>query len=183
MITRETKEMFVKSGSAEIAKYGSVGILRLDGVPDMLLQATKDRLRSKAKFISGRKSLLKMILKSDSRTAKLADMIDGTCAILLTNEDPFELFQEFKAGTIKLPAKPNQKAPYDISIEPGETTLQPGQAVTELKQAGIDVQIQKGKVVIGKGKVIVKAGDTISNAVSKALHTLDIKPIEAAILP
>ena len=183
MITKQQKEKFVQDASAELKKYKSVGILGLDKVPDMLLQETKNRLRGKARFIAGRKNLLKKVLESDSNSSKLIDMLDGTCAILLTNEDPFELFSEFKAGSIMLPAKPKQKSPSDINIEPGETTLQPGQAVTELKQAGIDVQIQKGKVVIGKGKTIVKAGETISNAVSKALHTLNIKPIEASILP
>jgi large subunit ribosomal protein L10 len=125
---------------------------------------------------------LTKILESDGRSKGLIKYLDGTTAIVLSNKDPFELYSEFKSNMLKLAAKPNQKAPYDIFINSGETTLQPGQAVTELKQAGIDVQIQKGKVVINKDKII-KEGDTITTGLSKALHTLGIKPIVTSIAP
>ncbi len=182
MLTRDQKEKFVESASKELKSYKTIGIMPVGSIPDKLLQLSKNRMRGSIKVVMGRKNLLIKILESDSRSKDLVKHIEGTSAIVMSNKDPFELYREFKSNSLKLAAKPNQKAPSDIHISSGETTLQPGQAVTELKQAGIDVQIQKGKVVIGKDKTI-KEGEVITTGLSKALHTLGIKPIVASITP
>ncbi len=182
MLTRDQKEKFVESASKELKSYKTIGIMPVGNIPDRLLQLSKNRMRSSIKVVMGRKNLLIKILESDSRSKDLVKYIEGTSAIVMSNKDPFELYREFKSNSLKLAAKPNQKAPSDILISSGETTLQPGQAVTELKQAGIDVQIQKGKVVIAKDKK-VKEGEVITTGLSKALHTLGIKPIVASITP
>ena len=182
MLTRDQKEKFVESASKELKSYKTIGIMPVGSIPDKLLQLSKNRMRGSIKVVMGRKNLLIKILESDSRSKDLVKHIEGTSAIVMSNKDPFELYGEFKSNSLKLAAKPNQKAPSDIHISSGETTLQPGQAVTELKQAGIDVQIQKGKVVIGKDKTI-KEREVITTGLSKALHTLGIKPIVASITP
>ncbi|MDE1856804.1 MAG: 50S ribosomal protein L10 [Candidatus Micrarchaeota archaeon] len=183
MLSKDQKTKFVQDGSKELKKYSLVGIIHTNGIPDRLLQSSRNRLKGKVHLIMGRKTMLKRILESDARTKELANDLQGTSAIVMSNEDPFDLFGMFKAGAIKLAAKPNQIAPDDIVVQAAETTLQPGQAVTELKQAGIDVQIQKGKVVIAKDKVIVKKGDVITTPVAKALHTLNVMPFVAYIAP
>ncbi len=182
MLTRNQKESFVESMGKELKGYKTIGIMPVNGIPDKLLQLSKNRMRGGTRVILGRKNLLIKILESDDRSKGLVKYIEGTSAIVLSNKDPFELYREFKSNSLKLAAKPNQKAPSEIFISSGETSLQPGQAVTELKQAGIDVQIQKGKVIIAKDKTI-KEGDTITVGLSKALHTLGIKPIIASIAP
>ncbi|MDE1868998.1 MAG: 50S ribosomal protein L10 [Candidatus Micrarchaeota archaeon] len=182
-LTKDQKKKFVEEHRKELQKYSLVGIIPLSKIPDRLLQSTKFRLKPNVKFILGRKTLLTKILEGSEKTKLLTKELQDTSAIILSNEDPFELYKTFKANVIKLAAKPNQAAPVDVHIEAGETSIQPGQAVTDLKTAGIDVQIQKGKVVIAKDKIIVKKGDLITTAVSKALHTLDIKPFSAVIEP
>jgi large subunit ribosomal protein L10 len=183
MLTKSEKKEFVAKTQSELKKYKTVGIVPLSGIPDRLLQATKSKLKGKAKFVMGRKKLLEMILDAGPDSKKLAAALSGTCVVVLSNEDPFELYKVFKSNSIKLEAKPKQVANADVSVQAGETSLQPGQAVTEIKQAGIDVQIQKGKVVIGKDKIVVKKNDVIPPALAKALHTLGIKPFTAVIEP
>jgi large subunit ribosomal protein L10 len=182
MITRSEKERFVDESIKALKSYKTIGIIRLNRVPDKLLQRSRNSMSSSAKLILGRKTLLKRILESDENTARLSELLDGTSAILLSNAEPFELYREFSSNTLKLRAKPNQLAPSEIVINSGETALQPGQAVTELKQAGLDVQIQKGKVIIAKEKVI-KTGELITTGLSKALGTLGITPFFATIEP
>ncbi|MCW6160538.1 MAG: 50S ribosomal protein L10 [Candidatus Micrarchaeales archaeon] len=181
--TKDQKMKFVQEQAGEVKKYSVVGVLPLNAIPDRLVQKARNSMRSQTRFIIAKKSLLIRILESDEKTKPLVGELGGMSAILLSNEDPFVLYQNFKSSSIKLAAKPGQVAPEDINIEAQETTLQPGQTVTELKQAGIDVQIQKGKVVIAKDKVLVKKGTVISVAVAKALKTLDIMPFTAAITP
>ncbi len=183
MLTKSQKKEFVQTKQAALKKYKTIGIIQLSGIPDRLLQATKSKLKGKAEFILGRKKMLERILESSADAKKLAAELSGTCAIVLSNEDPFDLFNSFKINKIKLEAKPKQMATADVSVHAGETSLQPGQAVTEVKTAGIDVQIQKGKVVIGKDKVVVKKDEIISPALAKALHTLGITPFTAVIEP
>lgn len=182
MLTKNDKAKFVKDSSKELAKYSSIAVIPLNGLPDRLLQLSRNRLKGDAKFILGRKTLLTRILNSSEKTKALVQYLDATSAIVLTNQDPFELYSRLKENTLKAKAKPNQAAPVEITIPSGETTLQPGQAVTELKQAGIDVQIQKGKVVIAKDKVI-KTGEIITNNLAKALHSLNITPFSYSIEP
>lgn len=183
MLTKNQKLSFVEEGKSYIQKYSVVGIVPLSGIPDRLLQSTRSRLKSEVKFILGRKSLLKRILESSEKTKSLADELDATSAIILSNDDPFDLYKKFKSGTIRLTAKPNQIASGDVVVSAGETNIIPGQAVTELKTAGIDVQIQKGKVVITKEKVITKEGEIITASVARALHTLNITPFSATLEP
>ena len=183
MLTKSQKVSFVETGKGYANKYSTVGVLPLSGIPDRLLQSTKNRLKGEVTFVLGRKTLLKKILESSEKTKGLAKDLEATSAIIFSNVDPFELYGKFKAGALKLAAKPNQIALDDVSVQAGETNIMPGQAVTELKAAGIDVQIQKGKVVIAKGKVITKKGETITSAVAKALHTLNITPFSATLEP
>lgn len=183
MLTKNEKRKFVEDGKKTVAKYSVVGIVPLSGIPDRLLQSTKNSMKKEVMFLLGRKTLLKKILEGSDKTKGIADKLEATSAIILSNDDPFELYGKFKAGTIKLAAKPNQIAPDDVSVAAGETSIMPGQAVTDLKTAGIDVQIQKGKVVISKDKVITKKGEVITASVAKALHTLDINPFSATLEP
>lgn len=183
MLTMEQKKALVAEGKKELAKYSLVGVIPLSGIPDRLVQSSRNKLRPTVRFLTGKKNILVRILDSSEKTKHLSKEITATSAIILSNEDPFELYKKFKSNRIKLAAKPRQIAPEDINIEAGDTTIQPGQAVTELKQAGIDVQIQKGKVVIAKDKVLVKKGTSITAAVAKALKTLDIMPFTASIEP
>jgi large subunit ribosomal protein L10 len=183
MLTKEQKIKLVKEKSKELKDYKIIGVIHLDGKPDRLLQSSRNRLKQEVKILTGKKSLLTRILESDERTKSLSKELKGTSAILLANGDPFEIYKKFSSNSIKLAAKPKQVAPEDIWIKEGETGVAPGQGVTELKQAGIDVQIQKGKVVIAKDKVLVKKGSVISLAVAKALHTLNVTPFEASIVP
>ncbi len=183
MLTKDQKKRFVEDGIKAVKAAKVIGIVPLNSIPDRLLQKSRNAMRSDVRFITGRKSLLTRILEGDAKAKTLTGELTGTSAIILSDGNPFDIYSKFKAGTIKLAAKPKQLAPEDINIAEGETTLQPGQAVTELKAAGIDVKIDKGKVVISKAKVLVKKGETISVPVAKALHTLDVLPFHATIAP
>ncbi|MGD0729205.1 MAG: 50S ribosomal protein L10 [Candidatus Micrarchaeaceae archaeon] len=183
MLTKTQKISFVKDHEKILKDYKVIGIVQLKGIPDRLLQSTKNQLKGNTKFIMGKKTLLTKILETQAHTKELAKHLTDTSAILLSNEDPFELYNKFKANSLRLAAKPGQMSPEDVSVKSGETGIQPGQTVTDLKSAGIDVQIQKGKVVIAKDKIVVKKGEVISSNMAKALHTLEIFPFVASIEP
>ncbi len=180
MVMLKTQKVeFVTKIKAEIKKYKIIAIMSTEKMPDRLLQKIKNEAKAHdTKFVMARKTLLLKILDSEN-LKKLEPFIKGNVAIIMSNNDSFNLYEMVSSNKIRLIAKPNQIAMEDISIESGDTTLQPGQAVTDLKAAGIDVQIQKGKVAISKSKVLIKKGEKISIPISKALKMLDILPFEA----
>lgn len=183
MLTKSEKIKFVEANKKAIKSAKLVGVVNTNGLPDRLLQSMKNRTRGSTRFIMGRKTLLLKILEAAPDGKALSEGVTGTSAIIISDADPFELYNEFRSGAIKLAAKPGQIAPEDVEVKAGETSIMPGQTVTELKSAGIDVQIQKGKVVIAKDKVIVKKGAQISPSVAKALRILDVMPFNAVLDP
>ncbi len=70
----------------------------MSGIPDRLLQSTKNQLKDNTRFIIGRKTLLTRILESDAHTKKLVEGSHRHIAIILSNEDPFELYGKFKSN-------------------------------------------------------------------------------------
>lgn len=178
MIKKEKIE-FVKKAKAEMKNYKTIGVMPIEAIPDRLVQKIRNGIKPDGKFIIARKTLLFRILEGNEQLKKLEPYITGNVALVLTNEDPIELYKKVSSNPLKLSAKPNQISPSDINIEAGETSIAPGQAVTDLKTAGIDVKIDKGKVVISKSKVLVAKGAKITTPVSKALKMLDVMPFEA----
>ncbi|MCL5100688.1 MAG: 50S ribosomal protein L10 [Candidatus Marsarchaeota archaeon] len=175
---KSEKVAFVQKMTDEVKKHKTVGVMPIDAIPDRLVQKIRNELKPDTKMFVARKNLVDKIL-GNSGLENLVEQTKGNVAILVSDKDPFDLYNVISSNSIRLIAKPNQIAPQEIRIEQGETSIPPGQAVTDLKAAGIDVQIQKGKVVISKSKVVVEKGAKISTAVSKALKLLDIMPFEA----
>lgn len=182
-ITKQQKMKFVEDAKSALKSYSTVGIVQLTGVPDRLLQLSRNKLKPEIKFMLGRKRLLLRALESIDMGKDLSNSITNTSALVFTNLSPFELNKKLRSNELKLAAKPKQVAPSSISIDAGETAIPPGQGVTDLKAAGIDVKIDKGKVVIAKDKVLVEKGQVISPALAKALRLLDFRPFTASIAP
>ncbi len=172
------KVEFVKKTRAELKHYKTVGVMPIEAVPDRLVQKIRNGMKPNGKFVIARKNLIFKILEGNESLKKLEPQIQGNVALILTNDDPVDLYKKVSGSPMKLGAKPNQISPSDINIEAGETSIAPGQAVTDLKTAGIDVKIDKGKVVISKSKVLVAKGAKITTPVAKALKMLDIMPFQ-----
>ena len=178
MLKKEKIE-FVKKAREELKHYKTIGVMPIEAIPDRLVQKIRNRMKPNSKFLIARKNLIFKILGEGADAKALEPYITGNVALVLSNDDPLDLYSQISSSPIKLGAKPNQIAPSDIHIESGETSIMPGQAVTDLKTAGIDVKIDKGKVVISKSKVLVAKGDKITTPIAKALKMLDVMPFQA----
>ncbi len=178
MMIKSQKAKFVEKMTKEVQSYKVAGVMPIDAIPDRLVQRIRNDLKPDTIMITGRKNILMRITSAD-RLKSLQPYITGSVALVFSNKEPMELYEQISSNKLRLLAKPNQAAPSEIKIDAGETSIAPGQAVTDMKTAGIDVQIQKGKVIISKSKVLVEKGAKISIPVSKALKMLDILPFEA----
>jgi ribosomal protein L10 len=175
--TKQQKAEYVAMLQKELGTARTVAIMPLDGMPDRLLQKVRNALKPGSRIVIARKKLVERAM-GERLLPKLEGGMNRNFAVVTSDKEPFELYKSLNSNRLRLMAKPNQIAPQEIVIEPGDTSVAPGQTVTELKNAGIDVQIKQGKVVIAKRKVLVERGSKISKAIANALKILEVTPFE-----
>ena len=179
------KKDAVKDLATRMAKSKVVGIIDVHGVPAPAFQTMRTNLRANAEITMLKNTLLKIALKEASKQKKgldkLADSVDGQCAVVTSNLNPFKLFKRLDATKTKMPAKGGEVSPDDIEIKAGETPFKPGPVVGELQKAGLPAAIEQGKVVIKKDKVLVKKGDKIPREVALVLSKLEIYPLTVGL--
>jgi len=179
------KKDAVSTLTKKITSSKVVGIIDVHGVPAPAFQTMRTNLRGKAEIVMLKNTLLKIALKDASKGKKgldkLADSVDGQCAVVTSELNPFKLFKQLDATKTKMPARGGEVAPDDIEIKAGETPFKPGPVVGELQKAGLPAAIEQGKVVIKKDKLLVKKGERIPRDVALVLSKLEIYPLTVGL--
>lgn len=111
----------------------------------------------------------------------LSKQLEGQCALMFTNFNPFKLNLLFDQNKVFLPAKGGDIASSDIIIPAGNTGIPPGPVLSEFKEANVQTKIDQGSISVTKDTVVVKHGEVISQKLASLLSKLNIKPIEAGI--
>jgi len=172
------KKDAVTNLAKQISKSKVVGIINVHGVPAPAFQTMRTNLRGKADITMLKNTLLKLALQQAGKDKKgldkLAASVDGQCAVVTSELNPFRLFKQLDSTKTKMPARGGEVAPDDIEIKAGETPFKPGPVVGELQKAGLPAAIEQGKVVIKKDKLLVKKGDKIPRDVALVLSKLEI---------
>jgi len=156
-------------------------VVDVRGIPAPQLQTMRQHLRGKARIRMTRNNLMHLAIEEAAKEVPgleaLKEEVDGQCALVSTDINPFKLFREMEATKSPAPAKPGDIAPEDIKVQRGETPFPPGPIVGELQKAGIPAAIEGGKVVIKKEKLLVKRGEPIPEDIAKLLPKLEILPM------
>ena len=159
-----------------------IGMADIGGIPAPQLQKMRENIREKAQIRSAKNSLILRALDEAGKKVKgiegLKEGVKGQAAIIVTETNPFTLFNQIKSTRADAPAKGGETATHDIEVKAGETPFKPGPVVGELQKAGFPAAIQEGKVVIKNDKVIVPAGEKIPLDVAQLLTRLEIFPID-----
>jgi len=175
------KKEVVKELAQAMKTHGVIAVVNLHGIPSAQLQQMRQGMRPKADIIMSRNTLLHIAIDEAAKERpgleKLKDMVQGQCAIVATDANPFKLFREMESTKTKAPAKPGDIAPEDIEVKAGDTPFKPGPIVGELQKVGIPAGIEGGKIIIKKDKVLVKQGETISAELAAVLPKLEILPM------
>lgn len=175
------KKEVVKELAQAMKTHGVIAVVNLHGIPSAQLQQMRQGMRPKADIIMSRNTLLHIAIDEAAKERpgleKLKDMVQGQCAIVATDANPFKLFREMESTKTKAPAKPGDIAPEDIEVKAGDTPFKPGPIVGELQKVGIPAGIEGGKIIIKKDKVLVKQGEPISAELAAVLPKLEILPM------
>jgi len=181
----EEKISSVKALAEEIKKAKTIMLVSIKNLPSSQLQKIKKDLRGKAVIQVAKKSILVRSVDAAgiAELAELKKNIQEDCALLLSNDDAFELSAWFIENRNPIGAKEGQIAEADITIEEGPTDLVPGPVISELGALGLAIMVEDGKITIRKAKVAVKKGDKVSGPAVSIFQKLGIKPFMIGINP
>jgi large subunit ribosomal protein L10 len=111
----------------------------------------------------------------------LSKQLEGQCALMFTNINPFKLNLIFAQNKIFLHAKGGDIATKEIVVPSGNTGITPGPVLSEFKMANVPTKIDQGTIWVSKDTIVVRPGDVISTPLASLLSKLNVKPIEAGI--
>lgn len=178
----EKKKKAVAELISLMQKNETVMIASIGGIPSRQFQKIKKAIKGKAQIKVLKKSLVLHALEKLPELERLKEKVDKDFAILLSNEDPFELAGELAQLKSFIRVKPGQILEKEIVIPVGATDLMAGPAITEFSNAHIKVGIEQGKIAIKEAHTI-KKGEKVSPEIAGILEKLEIKPIPVGIKP
>jgi large subunit ribosomal protein L10 len=111
----------------------------------------------------------------------LSKQLEGQCAMIFTNINPFKLNLIFAQNKVFLPAKGGDIATKEIFVPSGNTGITPGPVLSEFKTANVPTKIDQGTISVTKDTLVAKPGDVISTPLASLLSKLNVKPVEAGI--
>ena len=181
----EEKIESVKLLSKELKSSKTIMIISIKNIASAQLQKAKKELRGKAVVRVAKKSI---VLRAIDATGMpeldaLKSSVAEDCAILMSNDDAFEIAAWLTENKSPVSAKEGQIADADITIEEGPTELVPGPVISELGAVGLQIMVEDGKITIRKSKVAVKKGDKVSAAAASIFQKLGIKPFTVGVSP
>jgi large subunit ribosomal protein L10 len=162
-----------------------VAIVGIGGIPSPQMLKMRAMLREHGHLRSGKNNLFEIAIAGVDKDREgikgLLEHMEGQCAILTTDQNPFKLYKQLAATKQMMPAKAGDIAPFDIVVPAGDTPFKPGPIVGELQKGGIPAAIEQGKVVVKKTVTVAKEGEAIPGDTAAALAKLEINPIEVGL--
>jgi large subunit ribosomal protein L10 len=175
----------VKKLAEKIKGAKTIMLVSIKSLPSSQLQKIKKDIREKANIQVAKKStILRAIDESKiEEIQKLKEIVKEDSALLISNDDAFQLAGLLTESRNPIAAKEGQVAEEDIIVEEGPTDLVPGPVISELGALGLQIMVEDGKISIRKTKAAVKKGDKVTSNAASILQKLGIKPFMIGITP
>jgi large subunit ribosomal protein L10 len=168
-----------------LQQYKTIGITKVENITAKTIQRLRTDMRQDAILKLAKNTLmllaLKEIAKKDKGINKLEKYIDGSCAFILTNGNPFKVANFLEKKKIPTPAKEGQIAPKEIVITARDTGFAPGPVIGELQSVGLKTRIDGGTIKIIEDSVVCQSGDKVSRTLANVLGRLGIEPFDAGL--
>ncbi len=167
----------VKSLKKKFKNSGTIGIVRIEGIPSKQFQQIRKTLRGDVDILIAKRRVVEHSLKKSGHEG-LVEYLDGSIGIITSDLDPFQLEKKLDGCRSNAPAKAGSLAPFDIIVPAGDTGLPAGPVIGDLQGAGLKAKIQGGKILLQEESTIVKEGEIIDEKKAAALMRLKIEPME-----
>ena len=181
----EQKKKIVSELAEKLKNSKTLLLASTKSLPSSQFHKIKKSLRGKAELRVVKKTILnRAILATEKGSLQnLKDYIKSDVAVLISEEDAFELSSILSENQSPVKAKSGDIAPEDIRVEQGPTDLPPGPAISELSGVGLKVSVEGGKLAIKQGATLVKEGEKINEKVASVLAKLNITPMKVGFIP
>jgi len=105
----------------------------------------------------------------------------GSVMLILSDNDPYELQQDLRKYSIRLPLSAGDTVDREIVVPAGNTGLPAGPVISSLNEVGLPTRIETGSIWITRDTVIAKPGDKVTPQLASVLSKLNIRPVEAFV--
>ena len=168
-----------------LESYRTVMLVKTYKVKASTINEARKSLRGRAVFKHVKTTLLQ---KAAERTSsqKLREFLkkygsSGSIMLVFSNEEPYELQQELRKYSVRLPLSAGDVVDREIIVPAGNTGLPAGPAISSLNEVGLPTRIETGSIWITKDTVVAKPGDVITPQLAAVLSKLNIRPVEAYV--
>ncbi len=185
--SKHNKKLEQIDSLVSLLKQNSViGLVNLSGISSKALQGIRSSMRvgeveATLKVAKNTIKTLALEKANEKSITKLIPHINGSCALIFTDTNPFKLQKFLNQNQVPAPAKTGQISPIDVFIPEGVTNLDPGPIISELGSIGLQTRIEKGKIRVTKTAKVLSIGDTVSEAHAAVLARLGIQPFKVGL--
>jgi large subunit ribosomal protein L10 len=165
-------------------EYNVVALSKMSKVRAAQLMMIRKKFRNdiKIKIVKNKVAIRAFEkVKDVAGIENLRNQLEGQCALIFTNINPFKLNLIFAQNKVFLPAKGGDIATKEIFVPSGNTGITPGPVLSEFKTANVPTKIDQGTIWVNKDTLVAKPGDVISTPLASLLSKLNVKPVEAGI--
>ena len=132
--------------------YRNIGITRVENIASKTIQKIRHEMRQDAELKLAKNTIMKLALeelsKKDKGIKKLLNYVNGSCAFVLTNGNPFKVANYLEKNKIPTSAKEGQIATKDVKVTARDTGFSPGPVIGELQSIGLKTIIEGGTIKI-----------------------------------
>ena len=166
------------------SEYNVIALSKMSKVRAAQLMMIRKKFRNdiKIKIVKNKVAIRAFEkVKDVAGIENLRNQLEGQCALIFTNINPFKLNLIFAQNKVFLPAKGGDIATKEIFVPSGNTGITPGPVLSEFKTANVPTKIDQGTIWVNKDTLVAKPGDVISTPLASLLSKLNVKPVEAGI--
>jgi len=168
-----------------LESYRTVMLVNTYKLKASTVNEARRRLRGKAILKHVKTTLLQKAAERVS-SKELKDFIKkygsrGSIMLVLSNEEPYELQQELRKYSVRLPLSAGDVVDREIVVPAGNTGLPAGPVISSLNEVGLPTRIETGSIWITKDTVVARPGDVITPQLAAVLSKLNIRPVEAYV--
>jgi large subunit ribosomal protein L10 len=167
---------------ALLEAHDTIGVVGVTGIPSRQLQIMRRNLHGDAALRMSRNTLVRRALEEvDEGLEALTEEVAGEVGLIVSDNNPFRLYQQLEASKSPAPIGAGEVAPNDIVISAGDTGVDPGPFVGELQNVGAAARIQDGSIHVTEDSLVCAAGEEVSGELADVLGELGLEPKEVGL--
>lgn len=186
--SKEKKDNLIVKIHDAVEQYAHGLILRVENQRNDLVKQVRAHFQSNSLLFMGKNSVMKLALGSGPETEvadkihELAERIEGTCALMLTNEEPEKVQQYFTELTEASYARCGHLATETFTLEEGQLPF-PHSLEAQLRSLGMPTKLHDAKVLLLSNFTVCREGKPLTVDQAQILKLFDKKTSAFTMTP